>query len=341
MGRRSRLFLLIHLPAIAVLTSASSAQVRTACPSGTAPQGVVVAVGGDVTARSQAGNPFDVSVGTVLCPLDQITTGSRSRVEFRLAGKDTTTGTSNNAVTVIPEAGSDCVTLLDGILALISSVRGRHCVRTPFIDAGIEGTEAVVAVDGPTGDLFVLVRAGEVGVVDRRGARRPAPARSRPGRGPDGGLRDADPAADRGDARERPREVPRLPAASGGRHRLGRLLSAGAARRRRSGGAAGRGAARGRRPSGGRAGAGGGAARGAVQGRGAGAPVGRGRLAERRGPRRGARRRGGGARSGARDRAGRAELCTAGAGPARRRARRGQGGGRGGAGRRVCVGAPS
>ncbi len=128
----------------------------------------MVAVGGDVTARSQAGNPFDVSVGTVLCPLDQITTGSRSRVEFRLAGKDTTTGTSNNAVTVIPEAGSDCVTLLDGILALISSVRGRHCVRTPFIDAGIEGTEAVVAVDGPTGNSFVLVRAGEVGVVDRR-----------------------------------------------------------------------------------------------------------------------------------------------------------------------------
>ena len=60
------------------------------------------------------------------------------------------------------------MTLLGGILALISSVQGRHCVRTPFIDAGIEGTEAVVAVDGPTGDSFVLVRVGEVGVVDRR-----------------------------------------------------------------------------------------------------------------------------------------------------------------------------
>ena len=127
-----------------------------------------MAVGGDVTAQSQAGSSFDVAVGTPLCPLDQITTGSRSRVEFRLAGKDTTTGTSDNAVTVIPAPDSDCVTLLNGILALISSVRGRHCVRTPFIDAGIEGTEAVVAVDGPTGDLFVLVRAGEVGVVDRR-----------------------------------------------------------------------------------------------------------------------------------------------------------------------------
>ena len=189
-----------------------------------------MAVGGDVTARSQGGNSFDVTVGTPLCPLDQITTGSRSRVEFRLAGKDTTTGTSNNAVTVIPAPDSDCVTLLSGILALISSVRGRHCVRTPFIDAGIEGTEAVVAVDGATGDSFVLVRAGEVGVVDRRDPGDRLLLEAGRGRQPGGSLRDADAAADRRNARERPREVPRPPAAAGGRDRLGRLLSAGPAR---------------------------------------------------------------------------------------------------------------
>lgn len=168
MGRWHWLLLLVQLSGLAVCALPSAAQVRSACPGGVAPQGVVVAVGGDVSAQSHAGSPFDVSVGTILCPLDQITTGSRSRVEFRLSGKDTTTGTSNNAVTIIPTLGSDCVTLLDGILALISSVRGRHCVRTPLIDAGIEGTEAVVAVEGSTGDSFVLVRAGEVGVVDRR-----------------------------------------------------------------------------------------------------------------------------------------------------------------------------
>ena len=168
MGQRHWLSLLIQLPVTTVLALPLAAQVRSDCPGGLAPQGVVVAVGGDVRAQSQTGSSFDIAVGTPLCPLDQITTGSRSRVEFRLAGKDTTTGTSDNAVTVIPAPDSDCVTLLNGILALISSVRGRHCVRTPFIDAGIEGTEAVVAVDGPTGDSFVLVRAGEVGVVDRR-----------------------------------------------------------------------------------------------------------------------------------------------------------------------------
>jgi tetratricopeptide (TPR) repeat protein len=168
MGRRQWLSLLIQLPVMTLLALPLAAQVRSVCPGGLAPQGVVVAVGGDVRAQSQTGSSFDLAVGTPLCPLDQITTGSRSRVEFRLAGKDTTTGTSDNAVTVIPAPESDCVTLLNGLLALISSVRGRHCVRTPFIDAGIEGTEAVVAVDGPTGDSFVLVRAGEVGVVDRR-----------------------------------------------------------------------------------------------------------------------------------------------------------------------------
>lgn len=155
---------MLSLPALPAV-----AQERPNCPAGP-PQATVVAVDGDVTARDQAGAVFDLTVGTALCALDRIETGSRSRVEFRLAGKDTTTGTSNNAVTVIPEPESDCVTLLDGILALISSVRGRHCVRTPFIDAGIEGTEAVVAVDGPTGDSFVLVREGAVGVTDRRGA---------------------------------------------------------------------------------------------------------------------------------------------------------------------------
>jgi tetratricopeptide (TPR) repeat protein len=167
-SRRLWLLLLAPPAVIAAMALPAAAQGRSACPGGLQPQGTVVAIDGEVTARGQDGGRFPVSVGTMLCPLDEITTGSRSRVEFRLAGKDTTTGTSNNAVTIIPAPDSDCVTLLGGVLALISSVEGRHCVRTPFIDAGIEGTEAVVAVDGPTGDSFVLVRVGEVGVRDRR-----------------------------------------------------------------------------------------------------------------------------------------------------------------------------
>ncbi len=159
---------LLSVLALTVFASSSLAQGRPACPAGEEPQGVVVALDGDVTARGGTGAPFVITVGSVLCPLDQIRTGTRSRVEFRLVGRDTTTGTSSNAVTVIPEPDSECLTLLGGILSFISSVRGRHCVRTPFIDAGIEGTEAIVAVDATSGDSFVLVRSGVVEAVDRR-----------------------------------------------------------------------------------------------------------------------------------------------------------------------------
>lgn len=153
---------------LALHAAPSQAQGRPECAGGSQPQGVVVAVDGDVTVRRQGSEPFDISVGTTLCERDEIVTGMRSRVEFRLAGKDTTTGSSSNAVTVIPGPESECVGLLGGVLSFISSVRGTHCIRTPFIDAGIDGTEALVAVDPATGDSFVLVRTGVVTVVDRR-----------------------------------------------------------------------------------------------------------------------------------------------------------------------------
>ena len=110
-------------------------------------------------------------IGTELCGQDRITTGERSRVEFRLSERDTTTGTSSNSITVIPSSREECVRLEQGLLAFISSVIGGHCVSTPLIDGGIDGTEALVAVE-PDGSSFVLVREGIVTVQDRRdGAR--------------------------------------------------------------------------------------------------------------------------------------------------------------------------
>ena len=63
MGRPHWLLALSPMAVVVPLAPPSAAQVRSDCPGGIAPQGVVVAVGGDVTARSQAGDPFDISVG--------------------------------------------------------------------------------------------------------------------------------------------------------------------------------------------------------------------------------------------------------------------------------------
>lgn len=145
----------------------AEAQDRT-CSGGEPARGVIVAVDGTVTGQDRAGQPIPVSVGAPLCGRDRITTADRSRIEFRLAGKDTTTGSSGNSVTVIPDATSACVELAGGTLSFISSVFGTHCIRTPLLDAGIDGTEALVVVDAATGDSFVMVREGTVVVRDRR-----------------------------------------------------------------------------------------------------------------------------------------------------------------------------
>ncbi|MEM8698129.1 MAG: tetratricopeptide repeat protein, partial [Pseudomonadota bacterium] len=131
-------------------------------------RGEIVAVDGSVQIQGFGGMVVPGRVGLALCARDEITTGARSRVEFRLVGKNTTTGSSSNSVTVIPGMSDECVTLRQGIMAFISSVIGRHCVRTPLIDGGIDGTEAVVVADPDTGASFLMVREGVVTVTDRR-----------------------------------------------------------------------------------------------------------------------------------------------------------------------------
>ena len=152
------------------LVDANVAAARDNCPGPAGIRGEIVAFDGTVVGTSTSGASFPISLGAPLCAGDQLETGAQSRVEFRLTGKDTTTGTSSNSLTVIPSSESDCVELKFGFLKFISSVVGtRYCVQTPLIDAGIDGTEALVVVDNATDDSFVLVREGSVSVRDLRG----------------------------------------------------------------------------------------------------------------------------------------------------------------------------
>ncbi len=145
------------------------AESRDVCTDGSAPKGTIVAVNGDVTIVGVSGKVFKAASGYSICALYKIETGSLSRVEFRLTGRNTTTGSSSNSVTIIPKNATDCVELKGGLHSFISSVFQTQCFKTPLIDASIEGTEALIAVDAQNGDSFVLEREGTVLARDRRG----------------------------------------------------------------------------------------------------------------------------------------------------------------------------
>ena len=117
-----------------------------------------------------SGEPHSVGLGDAVCPGDKITTGTASRVELQFEHADTTTGASSNTTIIIPaaEAGAVGIELSSGLMRFISSVHGFFKIRTPYLDAGIEGTEALLAVDGALRDTLVLTREGEVTVIDRR-----------------------------------------------------------------------------------------------------------------------------------------------------------------------------
>ena len=151
-------------------TSPAVSEEREVCAAGQDPAGVLLKVNGSVAIVDAAGRPLDARAGMALCEADRIRTGADGTVEFRLDAANMTTGTSGNATTLIPGPEAECLELESGLLWFISSVFDRFCVRTPFIDAGIDGTEAVVAVDAPTGDSLVLVREGTMTARDRREA---------------------------------------------------------------------------------------------------------------------------------------------------------------------------
>lgn len=107
---------IFYTAALLAAISASPSAARDACPGGAEPRGEIVALDGTVTGRASDGTPFQIDVGTRLCTSDQIETGARSRVEFRLTGKNTTTGSSSNSVTIIPDSEDACLELTSGVI---------------------------------------------------------------------------------------------------------------------------------------------------------------------------------------------------------------------------------
>ena len=115
---------------------------------------------------------FTADIGLNLCFGDQIRVGADARASVEL-NNDTILRLDARSTLVLPEpskSGFSFVKLLEGALHLISRVKGRLEVRTPFVNAGLEGTEFVVRIlDDQT---IVSVIEGRVALTNRHGALR-------------------------------------------------------------------------------------------------------------------------------------------------------------------------
>lgn len=148
---------------------AVAAPEREGCPGGHAFVATIVTLGGAVDARSAAGGTVPIAVGTPLCPGDGIATCADRRVELRFAALDTTVGLSRSSSLKLPAADDSeaNVEMLSGVMRFLSSVRQFFSVRTQHANAGIDGTEAVIAVDGPLADSLFVVQEGDVTLTAR------------------------------------------------------------------------------------------------------------------------------------------------------------------------------
>jgi len=144
---------------------------RVECPDGHPFAAAVVAVGGDVGATRAQGGMLPLAVGTQLCPGDGISTGADGRVEVQFTQLDTTVGLSRNSSLKLPETDDTAanVDMQSGVMRFLSSVRRFFVVRTRLANAGIDGTEAVIAVDGPQDDSLFVVQEGDVTLTTRKG----------------------------------------------------------------------------------------------------------------------------------------------------------------------------
>ena len=148
------------------------AQSNRTCQAGSA-VGVVIALDGQVSAVARGGGAVQLSPGTAICPGDRIETGDASGIDIRFDAKDSVTNILSNSTIAIALPDDDVdLTLVGGLMRFISSVRTIFVVRTPQTDAGIDGTEAMLAVTGANRATLVLIREGVVTETDRRDTNR-------------------------------------------------------------------------------------------------------------------------------------------------------------------------
>lgn len=160
----------LAIAAMAFLAGAASAQERTPCPDGTpgAPSVYIDSSSPEVLVLTPEGRQLNAANNLLLCPGDEVRTGATGRVAIRFDEKRTVIRLDGNSRTRILSGGTGSadVDLLSGVLYFLSSVKQTFEVDTPYIVAGIEGTEALVGVDPKESLAITAVREGVVSAFD-------------------------------------------------------------------------------------------------------------------------------------------------------------------------------
>lgn len=155
---------------LAAAVSPAQGQERSACIGGIAdaPSVYIDSSAAEVTVVTTDGRRFNASRNLLLCPGDEVQTGATGRVAIRFDEKRTVIRLDGNSRTRVLSGGTGSAdaSLLSGILYFVSSVRRHFEVDTPYIVAGIDGTEALVAVQPANALAMAVVREGLVSAYD-------------------------------------------------------------------------------------------------------------------------------------------------------------------------------
>jgi tetratricopeptide (TPR) repeat protein len=134
-----------------------------ACPGAAEPVGRIVAVVGSVTL--DGGMVAAGELPREVCAESVVATGPRSRARLYQAAADTLFTLDERTATRLaapPAAASGLIALLRGGLHFLSQVRRTLTVETPYVSAGVEGTEVLLRVTDAGTELIVY--EGDVGL---------------------------------------------------------------------------------------------------------------------------------------------------------------------------------
>ena len=119
--------------------------------------------------RAQSTQWSPAAADAALCPGDAVRVGERSRAALRLTNESNLRLDQNSALTLpTPDEGIAFIELLRGALNVFTRTPSRSSVRTPFVNAGVEGTEFAVRVDADSAQVAVL--EGKVSAANELGA---------------------------------------------------------------------------------------------------------------------------------------------------------------------------